>query len=201
MLGPCHSHFSEARSVLVPPWRLAQLGRNRDPFVREAVAHNERCPVPSLVALATDTWSMVCAAVARNPNTPAPQLWQPMTHPTDQVRWSLVGNPATPPPLLQSLVQDRDVVVREGVARHHATPQAALDILTDDPEARVREAVARRAERAAQLPLVVENRFAEWTAKVAVYGQAAEEVAWSVVCGGFGGSLEELAAVAVGALA
>lgn len=92
-------------------------------------------------------------------------------------------------------------LVREAVARNPATSPRTLARLAKDSSLTV-GTVARgvlgrsllRGEESSSPALT-------WDEVIAPYGRAVEEVAWSVVCGGFDGSLEELVAAAVGAVA
>lgn len=112
----------------------------------------------------------------------------------------------TPGDVLTALALDSEAVVRQSLCSNRNVGVEVLAALAQDRDADVRrcaeDALAARAENADPRPMDsdAESGLA-WDAEVAVHGRAVEEVAWSVVCGGFGGPLADLVAVAVGAVA
>lgn len=100
--------------------------------------------------------------------------------------------------MLEALSRDPEVLVRAAVAGNHSTPEKVRAALSRDSAEAVRVAASEFHPLVAVVP---NDGAAQWTAVLGPYGRVVEEVAWSVVRGGFDGSLEELVGVAVGAVA
>lgn len=230
MLGPYLDELSEAKSTLISRWRLAQLARSVLDDVRTAGSANPRCGAELLAVLAQDPEPRVCRLTACSPNCPAGALAQLAEHPHSVVRKAVAENSNCPQGVLEILSRDSERWVREAVAANSHTSGAILENLAYDFDRWVREVAAKNrctppeiAEAAEALahdsdsvvsgaakwvihgPLVgaeASDSVEEgWEEVVAPYGRGVEEVAWSVVCGGFEGAREDVVAVAVGGLA
>lgn len=198
-------------------------------MVREVVAQNPRTPARVLERLGRDDHWGVLLAVAAHADASEDVLAE--LERTGGQEWemraALAGNPACPARMLQRFATDRSGSVCLAVAGNRACPQDALTALAqhknpfvrqravDNPatEEEVRGRVAATLDDGQGIPRdslgaaegdtspVVAGQVSPWEEIVAPYGLAAEEVAWSLVQGGFDGSLQDLVAVAVGAVA
>lgn len=200
-----------AANPSTPSEALSRLAQDRRLGVRAMVAANPSTPseaLGGLVDLAARPHARVRAAVAANPATPAAALerlsgdfeWRvrrdvaanPSTgleglrrlgagpDPDPEVRWQVASNPSTPPDVLRRL--------RPADAEWGFRVQRASQAL--------REKIAHRRQGETPQQAAAQG----WAAVVTPYGRAVEEVAWGLVRDGFAGSLEDLVAVAVGAL-
>lgn len=186
-----HNHeFSQrvAQNPNTSPSTLTALGVAPDRRTRIHVAGNLATTPEALTSLARDPEVGVPRAVAGNRCTP-PEVLVVLAH--AGFRMEVAGNPAAPPEILATLADDTDRDVRKRVLWNRSTPQEVLAVLALDGCVRI---PTRRTEGPAPVAPT-------WATVVAPYGRAVEEVAWSLVREGFDGTLEEVVAVAVGALA
>ena len=79
---------------------------NKDYYIREAVAQNQRTPISILEKLSNDKKSFVRVSVARNPNTPDYILEKLSNDESKYVRSFVAKNPITPIHILEKLSND-----------------------------------------------------------------------------------------------
>lgn len=189
---------------------LRLLAQDVSAEVRSAVAENTCTPPVVLRRLVKDEAMVVRWALARNTACPAPLLRQLSGDFTLHVRHSVTRNPKSTATTLATLAGDFDTTVRTGAARNVHTPYATLAKLTADPAPWVRtaaQATMRLARPTSPTPRTAPSappgfrERREWVTFVVPYGRGVEEVTWSLVVGGFDGSLRSAVLASVGALA
>lgn len=156
MPGPYPNALAEALSPLIPPWRLAELGRSEDAEVREAVAAVTWCLDAVLTALAADTAAADTAAAVsleavKNPNCPPEALAAAATRTEAAVREAVASHRVTSAEVLSGLGADALSEVREAVAHNMWTPPDVLDTLRLDSSESVAVAVAGNSAAPAAL--------------------------------------------------
>lgn len=229
MLGPFLTKTKEAASPLTPGWRLAELAADADRVVRSVVAANPAASAEVLAGLFRR--GEVRRALARNPSTPADVLTALADGADWELRRVVAGNRSTPAETLALLSRDVSGGVKEAVVMNPSTPPYALTTLAGDHTWGVRRLAANNPNtppeafailaadeslRDGRAPVTrpLSNRGSQeaaahpptppadtWATVVAPFGTEVEKVAWGLVREGFDGSLADLVAVVVGAVA
>lgn len=194
-----------------PAALLGQLARDPSSTVRQAVATSPLCPVELLWGLRNDEAEIV-ARIVCNPNCSQAVLdtvvsaLQPPAE-GKVVRLLAEALAASPlPPLLWEVVYATKLRGVCGLLiANDACPTSILQRMIYDPRDDIshaargalhqREILTRHRQEQAQR---LARTDPQWSSEVAIYGRAAEVVAWALLCDGFGGTLADLAAVAVG---
>jgi 3-methyladenine DNA glycosylase AlkC len=114
-----------------PKELLVELSKDKDRFVRRAVAKNPNTPSEVLVELSKDKDVDVRYLVAKNSNTPKEVLAELSKDKDWFVRLAVAENPNTPKEVLVELSKDEDVDVRWAIAENHNNPN---EILVDPKE-------------------------------------------------------------------
>lgn len=210
MLGPFPTPLAEAQSPWVPEWRRRALGRmedsqvqaavashgattpaelevfsrSKDPAVRMEVAGHSRTPVPVLLVLSRDENAEVREVVMAHPFLPFPALEELAVDGSLRGRLAIVVHPDATATALEELAVDVNEDVEYYALRH---PNFPFRTALDEDES-VAQAYDEDVMGADEGPVVVDLAEA-WIQVVAPYGQAVEEVAWSVACSGFDGTL------------
>lgn len=211
-LLPSLGFFGRAALAARPntaPDLLRKLAQDGHEGVRMSVAANECCPQDILWEFRSDTTPVLSAAVA-NPSCPAALLELV----ADKLRrwsgtdagWLLAQELATrhlPDPLWDVVwetsagASSGALQVRAILASNEHCSSEVLRDLAHDRNWMVRASAEYRLTQQGMQVALAEER---WSDVVAPFGLPAEQVAWSLLCAGFDGSLQTLAQVAAGAV-
>lgn len=196
-----------ARHPHLPLHLMRQLAQDVDPRVRQVVAENSQCPADILWGLRNDAPAILNRVVS-NPNCP-PVLIEDMKArlrrhagtPEGDNRAELLAVHRLPASLFEVLAEVGPLAARQQLAENQDCPTEVLQSLVGDPnpdlDHRARHWLRMRTGQQAELSASI----TAWDEEVAPYGHAVEQVAWAMACASFGGTLSELAAIAVGTVA
>ena len=149
-------------SEIDDPKVLAVLAKDRESYVRCAVARNEYTPETALDKLANDMTDQVRWAVAENAKTSLGTLEKLADDLSCNVRRAVACNENADDKLLAKLSMDKDDIVRENVAENSKTGSLTLEEMAEyDPVVDVKLAALGNPN----IPMRVIHRMAAGTGK------------------------------------
>lgn len=201
-----------AAAAHTPAMLLARLAHDPHSLVRTAVSTHKHTPAKVLWELRNDEPEIIARAVS-NPNCSpellelvAASLQSQTKTPADTQLVEALASQDLPSALWELVHAVAQRSALEALTTNERCPPAILDSLANGSDSQIAERARHllrvleiRRERIA----LVEKLTAEasnWQAVVAPHGRDVEQVAWSLVCNGFSGSLQTLAEVAQGAV-
>jgi hypothetical protein len=136
-------HGAFLRNPLCPPGLLAEAVSSPDPFLRKAVAGNDKLDPVQAEKLASDENEEVRYYLSFNRDLPAPILSKLASDSSANVRSMVAWTKSLPDEDFERLVDDPSPEVRATVAIQPRISTEAVDKLRKDPVERVRNAANR----------------------------------------------------------